>query len=195
MGDGRVLEFGSFRLELGPNIRFIAMFEGSFLDWDDVVFMLFRQDLSVMDRLDSGVVMVLMNLPLDGSGNILMMMRLGMLFGDGGGDRLVNGGSVTRLANEVLYGLLCFVHDEDGDCDRDLAELEMVLEDWGDVSIWLLEKYERKNRLNESARDMGSYKKKMKIKKQHWYHHEPLDPLLWMTIVILVRCHSLIKSV
>lgn len=49
------------------HILFVAMLERAVLDGDDIVVVLLTEDLGVLDRLDRGVVVVLVDLLVDGS--------------------------------------------------------------------------------------------------------------------------------
>lgn len=69
--------------------------------------------LAVLDRLDSAVVMVLVNLLIDGSVDLLVLVRLHSLVGDSGSNSLVDCGVVVaRLVGEVGKRCLNLVHFE-----------------------------------------------------------------------------------
>jgi len=70
-----------------------------------------REDITVLDRLDSAVVVVLVDLLVDSGVDLLVYVRLHDLVLDGGGNCLVDSGvMVTGLAHEVGDSCLGFVH-------------------------------------------------------------------------------------
>ena len=92
------LELGRFLFEAGLDCIGIAVLMVTFLDRNDVVMMLLGKDFTVMDRLNGGVVMVLMDLTIDGSSGLLVTLLDDVLVYDGGGNLLVNRGvMVTSL--------------------------------------------------------------------------------------------------
>lgn len=98
--------------EASLNLVVVTVLVAAMLDGDDVGVMLLRKDLTVGNRLLSGVVVILVNLLVD-SGSVLLV--LGLLDGlvlNGRGDLLVDGGVVvTRRLHEVLDSSLCGIHD------------------------------------------------------------------------------------
>jgi len=73
---------------------------------------LLGKHLPVMDGLLDAVIVILVNLLVDSSANLLMLSRLDDLLLNGRGDGLVGSGVVvTRLGDEVFDGSLCPVHD------------------------------------------------------------------------------------
>jgi len=89
----------------------VTMF--SVLDTNHVVGMLFGKNLAVQHGLNGGVVVVLVDLTVNGCGDLLMSRRLDSLLHDGGGYLLVDGGiMVTSLVHEFTDGSLCFLHCE-----------------------------------------------------------------------------------
>lgn len=65
------------------------------LNSDDVVSVLLREDLTVCHGLDGGVVVVLVNLLVDGSGDLLMLGLVDGLVKDCGCNTLVDSGVVV----------------------------------------------------------------------------------------------------
>lgn len=87
------------------------MLEGSVLDGDEVVVMLLGKDLAVLDGLNGGVVVVLVNLTVNGRGYVLMAVRGDGFVGDCWSNGLVDSGVVvTRVLKEVGNSCLCLVH-------------------------------------------------------------------------------------
>lgn len=90
--DTGALELTSLLLETsldGSRIA-VAVFTG--LDRGHLVLVLFGEDLTVLHRLDGGVVVVLMNLTVDGFLHILVARLHHLLLHDGGSNLLVHGG-------------------------------------------------------------------------------------------------------
>lgn len=70
------------------------------------------QSLGVLDGLKDGLVVILVNLLVDGGGHLLMTLRTHMLLGDGRTLILVDDGLVlVVVGHEVRDGLLCLIHD------------------------------------------------------------------------------------
>ena len=103
----------------------IAVVKLAVLNSTELSSVLLWQDLTVVDGLDSAVVVVLVNLLVDGGDVLLVLLPLDSLVLDGRGDLLVNSGVVVaRLGHEVLDGSLGGIH-----CDLNLI---------GDgVGIWV----------------------------------------------------------
>jgi hypothetical protein len=71
------------------------------------------EDLAVVHGLDSAVVVILVNLLVNGSVDLLVYVRLDNLMLHSGSDCLVDSGVVVAgSAHEVGDGCLCFVHFE-----------------------------------------------------------------------------------
>lgn len=65
------------------------------------------------DGLDSGMVMVLVNLLIDGSGHILMLVRHDVLLGGSSSNILLDGSLVLSIVREERgNGVLSFLHCE-----------------------------------------------------------------------------------
>jgi hypothetical protein len=103
------------------------MVESLVLDRDEVVVVLLRtefvsshkhvgtkshlQSLLVSDRLNSRMMVLLMNLLIQCSGHLLMLMRHNMLLSDVRLNIFVDSGSVLSIiGKEARNGLLCFLH-------------------------------------------------------------------------------------
>lgn len=89
----------------------IAMVKLAVLNSTELSSMLLWENLTVMDRLDSAVVVVLVNLLVNGSVDLLMYVRLDDLVLNSGGNCLVDSGVVvTGAAHEVGDRCLGLVH-------------------------------------------------------------------------------------
>lgn len=81
-------------------------------DLAEIALVLLGKDLPVMDGLLDAVVVILMNLLVHSSVNLLMLRGLDDLLLNGRRDGLVGSGVVvTRLGDEVVDSSLCLVHD------------------------------------------------------------------------------------
>ena len=97
----------------------VAVLVAAVLDRDDVLVVLGRKNLLVDDRLLGGVVVILVDLLVDGGDVLLVLLPLDGLVLDGRSNLLVNSGVVvSRLGHEVLDGGLGRVH-----CDLDVFEV------------------------------------------------------------------------
>lgn len=103
------LELSSFLLETGLDSLGIAVLVVTLLNGDDVVLMLFRKNFTVVHGLDRGVVMVLVNLAVDGSGSLFVTLLNDSLVHNCGSNFLVDGGvmfaslvPVERLSVTVI---------------------------------------------------------------------------------------------
>lgn len=93
-----VLELSSLAGETCLNLSSIAMVKLAVLDGNEVVGVLLREDLTVGDGLDRGVVVVLVNLFVDGCQDLLVLSLVNSLVENGGGNTLVDSGvMVTGL--------------------------------------------------------------------------------------------------
>jgi len=90
--DTGALELTSLLLETSLDGSRIAVVVFTGLDRGHLVLVLFGEDLTVLHRLDGGVVVVLMNLTVDGFLHILVARLHHLLLDDGGGNLLVHGG-------------------------------------------------------------------------------------------------------
>lgn len=92
------------------SLLLIVVAELAVLSWEQVVLVLLRQDLLCSDRLDGGVVMVLVNLTVDGGCDLLVLNGLDNLLDDGGVNDLVHLGDGTAVTGDVLDCLSSGVH-------------------------------------------------------------------------------------
>jgi len=93
------------------NCLFIAVTVLPMLDGDNVVHMLFGKDFAVFDRLDRGMVVVLVHLTVDGGLSFLMANLYDLLLHNGRSHFFVDSGvMVTSLVHEVTDGSLRFLH-------------------------------------------------------------------------------------
>lgn len=84
----------------------------SLLNRDYVVVVLFGEDLSILDGLDRGVVVVLVDLTVNGSLDLLMAGLLNSLVHNGWGNLLVDGGVMfTRLVPKDPMMSVLFLRD------------------------------------------------------------------------------------
>lgn len=110
-----VLELSALSLKAGLHVVIVAVVDLLVLDRSDVVGVLLWQNLTVLDRLDGGVVVVLVHLTVDGSLSLLVLGAGDVLLLDSWGNRLVDGGVVvSRLGHEGVNSLLSLVHCEVG---------------------------------------------------------------------------------
>lgn len=94
--------FGTIALELqtllfqtGLDSLSVAVVVFTVLDWNDVVLMLLWENLTVLHWLHGGVVVVLVDLTVNGGGGLLMTGLDNSLVNDGGSDLLVHSGIVV----------------------------------------------------------------------------------------------------
>lgn len=110
-----VLELSTLGLEAGLHVVIVAVVDLLVLNSGDVVGVLLWENLAVLDRLDRGVVVVLVHLTVDGSLGLLVLGAGDVLLLDSWGNRLVDGGVVvSRLGHEGVDSLLSLVHCEVG---------------------------------------------------------------------------------
>lgn len=124
-----VSELGSLAVEGGTGLLLVAMVESLVLDRDEVVVVLLGtrgvssrsytgaienlQSLLVSNGLNGCVMVLLVNLLVEGSSHLLMSVRTNMLLGDMRPDILVNSGLVLSIVGEEARdGLLCLFHFE-----------------------------------------------------------------------------------
>jgi hypothetical protein len=106
-----VLEMGQICLYSLSCLMLIVMTELAVLGRKDVVNMLLRQNLLVLERLNGGMVMVLMNFTVDSLSSFFVSHRLDHLADDGGVDGLFDGGDMTAVASQFIDCCSCCVHD------------------------------------------------------------------------------------
>ena len=107
-----VLELGLLGSQAILDGLVFAMVMLTMLNGDHAVVVLLRQNLAVLYWLDGGVIMVLVDLTVDGSRLLFMMGLVDCLIDNGWGYVLLDGGvMVSRLGDEVLNGSLGFIHN------------------------------------------------------------------------------------
>lgn len=110
---GGVFELSSFTLELEAGLIVVVVVE-LLLDgvFHDMV-MLLGEDLLMLDGLDSGVVVILVDLTVDGLGDFLMASGLDILASNGGSNALGHIGCVASLVGKAGNCSSGFIHFED----------------------------------------------------------------------------------
>jgi len=89
------------------------MLEGLVLNRRSIVSVFLSKLLGVLDGLNDGLVVILVNLLVDGRGHLLVALRADMLLGDGGTLVLVDACLVLIvMRHEGRDGLLGLVHCE-----------------------------------------------------------------------------------
>ena len=71
-----VLELSLLLSDTGLSFLGVTLIVCPVLDWDYIVVVLFRQNFSVMDGLNGGVIMILVNFPVSGNLAFLALMRV-----------------------------------------------------------------------------------------------------------------------
>lgn len=96
----------------------VAVVKFAVLDSTELSSMSLWKHLSVLDRLDSAVVVILVDFLVYRSVDLLMLMRLDGLVGNCRSNSLVDCGVVmTRTVGEISEGCLDFVHLDICDCN------------------------------------------------------------------------------
>lgn len=106
LGRPVVFEMTKLSVELHLGVFRIVMVILSFFAREDVVGVLLGQPFLMLERLDCGVVMVLMNLTVDSFSGLLVTMWSNGLSSHGGVDGFLDGGVVAPIASDLLNG--CF---------------------------------------------------------------------------------------
>jgi len=110
--DTLILELSSLTCETCLDLSSVTVVKLAALYSDEVVCVLLREDLTVGDGLDGGVVVVLVNLFVDGSQDLLVLGLVDGLVEDGRCNTLVDGGvMVTGLGPDEI------VSRRSKDCD------------------------------------------------------------------------------
>lgn len=110
-GLGLVLELCSLLLQTRLDVTVIPVLELAVLDTNKVVMVLFGENLAVVHRLHRGVIVILVDLLVDGGSDLLVLLGFHRLMLDSRSDILVDGGVVvTGLAHKVGNGSLGFLH-------------------------------------------------------------------------------------
>lgn len=109
--DGLVAEFGGLGGEVVLVLLVVIVLDLAVLDGDDLVVVGLGELLGVVDGLDRGVIVVLVDFLVDGGGDVLVLGLVDGFVGHGGSDGLVDGGVVvTGLVQEGLDLFLGGVH-------------------------------------------------------------------------------------
>lgn len=93
--DTLILELSSLAGEAGLDLSSVSVLESAVLNSDEVVGVLLGKDLTVGDGLYGGVVVVLVNLLVDGGSDLLVLSRSDGLVENSGCDALVDSGVVV----------------------------------------------------------------------------------------------------
>lgn len=111
LADRLILELGGFFLQPLLHLALIAMLELAVLDAGEIVVVFLRKHFALLDGLDCCMVVILMDLLVDGCSHIFVLRRLDRLVGDGGLNPFVDGGiMVSGLGHKVRNGGLSFLH-------------------------------------------------------------------------------------
>jgi hypothetical protein len=110
VGMGGVLELGSLTLESLASLVVVAVVEFLVDGIFHHVVVLLREDLLMLDWLDGGVVMVLMDLAVDCLLDLLMATGLDVLAGDSRADAFGHVGGMASLARDAGNCGSSFVH-------------------------------------------------------------------------------------
>ena len=88
----RALELGGFLFETSLNSLRVAVLVVTLLNADHVVRMLLRKHLAIFDRLNRGVIVILMDLTVNGGLGLLMTLLDNVLIHDSRSNFLVDSG-------------------------------------------------------------------------------------------------------
>lgn len=110
MGGGARLKLGEMGCLLGFGVFGVLMADLAVLCWDEVVGVFLRKAFLVGDRLDSGVVVILVHFTVDGLCGLLVAVRLYLLFGDGRANCFVDIGAVALVGSEITDGFFGGLH-------------------------------------------------------------------------------------
>jgi len=106
-----VLELGLFGCETLLDVLIIAVLQIASLDTCHLVGVLLWKNLTIFDRLNGGVVVVLVDLSVNSGGNILVLSACDILLSDSWVDGLVDSGiMLSILVEEASNCCLCLVH-------------------------------------------------------------------------------------
>lgn len=113
MSCASVPESSSITFELLSGLASVIMLELSLLNSTHVVGVFFRENFLVLNWLDGGVIVVLVDLTVNGLGHLFMTSWLYLLLCDSGSDALVDSRiMMTGLADEAGDGCFRFIHIE-----------------------------------------------------------------------------------
>jgi hypothetical protein len=108
-----VFELSCLTVKSCSDVLRIGMFEFFMLHTCHLVAMLLRKNFTVLDRLDGGVEMILINLPIYCGGDILMSHGLDLFVLDSWSLPFVNGRvMMTTSTDEFGYRSFGFIHRE-----------------------------------------------------------------------------------
>lgn len=114
MGHSSVLEPGCVSLKGSSKFCLVSVLDSLVLGGQDIMGVLFRESFLGLERLDRGVMVVLMKVLVHDGDNLLVLVWANVLFSHGRAKILVDGGFVSSvLGQERFGGLLCFLHDGD----------------------------------------------------------------------------------
>ena len=103
-----VLELETLLFETSLDGGIVTVVLLALLDGGHLVNVFLRENFTVLDRLDRGVVVILVDLTVDGGGGLLMTVLGDVLLDYGRGDLLVHGGViVTGLVPVVGVSVRC----------------------------------------------------------------------------------------
>jgi len=108
-----VLELSALSLKSLSHMGIVAVVDFPVLGADQVVGVLFWENLTVLDGLDGGVEVILVDLTVDDLLSFLVLCASDMIIHNGRVDSLVDGGLVLSiLGKEVGNCCLRFIHCE-----------------------------------------------------------------------------------
>jgi len=106
-----ILELGLLSCETLLDVLIVAVLQVTSLNAGHLVVMLLWENLAVLDRLNGGVVVILVNLSVNSCGDILMLGACDVLLSDSRVDGLVDCGiMLSILVEEASNCCLCLVH-------------------------------------------------------------------------------------
>jgi hypothetical protein len=109
-----IVELGTLFLKTTADGSIITMVDVTLLHSGHDMLVLFRKHLLVVHRLDGGVVVVLVDLTVNGGLDLIVTGSLDSLLGNGRVDDLVDGGIlVTGLVHEFADGCFGLIHCDD----------------------------------------------------------------------------------
>ncbi len=126
MCGGCVSKLLSFTIESCSGILGVCVFEFLRLNACHLVAVLLWEDFTVLDRLNGGMEMILMNLPVYCGGDVLMSKGLDLFVLDGGGLALIHSGVVMPCPTDKLgHGGLGFVHVDCNKCVVVIGDVQL----------------------------------------------------------------------
>lgn len=122
MDRARALELSSLLFKAGLDGFWVTMLVVTFLNTDHVVGVLLRQDLTVTDWLHGCVIVVLMDLTVNGSGGLLMMLLSDVLIYNSGGNFLVDSGVMVTSLGPMTTAISTHQAEEKSQTRRGLLQ-------------------------------------------------------------------------